>query len=177
MIYVAVTPFKWEVTLTSGDPKVLSPHRQKTLMERLAAIPPVAVVGFHTRRPVVAFDRIINVWILALRTPCRRLVVLPTNRPDAPTPNASAAMARLVDAQIPLLSQSIPPKDLSDDLVTLVRLIRDRAKPYNIHHADPAKGASLFGSTIAESRTLTATLQGRLPAYVCRPLCRISRWS
>lgn len=173
--YIAATPAIWEVILTGGDPLTLSPRRLKSLIDRLSAIPHVEVIRFHTRIPVVAPDRITDALIQALKTRPAVYVVIHTNHPAELTPKACAALARLADAGIPLLSQSVLLNGVNNDAETLEALfralIRNRVKPYYLHHADLAKGTSHFRTTIAEGQALMQALRGRLsglclPTYV-----------
>lgn len=173
--YIARTPEVWEVILTGGDPMVLSPRRLKSLIDRLAAIPHVEVIRFHTRVPVVTPTRITPALIAALQTRPAVYVVLHTNHPAELTPAATAALARLSSAGIPLLSQSVLLKGVNNDAPTLEALfralIRHKVKPYYLHHADLARGTSHFRTSLAEGQALMATLRGRLsglclPTYV-----------
>ena len=88
---------------------------------------------------------------------------------------ARAACARLVDAGIPMLSQTVLLKGVNDDAETLAALMRAfveaRVKPYYLHHLDAAPGTSHFRTTIAEGQRLMRSLRGRLsglaqPTYV-----------
>lgn len=170
--YIAQTPAIWEVILTGGDPLTLSPRRLAILLQKLSAIPHVEVIRFHTRIPVVAPARITDALLQALKTRATVFMVIHTNHPAELTPNACAALAKLANAGIPLLSQSVLLKGVNNDaetLETLFRaLIRNRVKPYYLHHADLAKGTSHFRTTIAEGQRLMATLRGRLSG-ICLP--------
>ncbi|RCW88919.1 L-lysine 2,3-aminomutase [Paracoccus lutimaris] len=174
--YIARTPAIHEVILTGGDPLVLSPRRIAAVMARLTKIPHLDVVRIHTRIPVVAPDRIDAAMVAALRT--ERLavwLVLHTNHANELTPDACAALARLADAGIPLLSQSVLLRGVNADADTLAdlfrALIRNRVKPYYLHHCDLARGTSHFRTSIAEGQAIMAALRGRisgtcLPQYV-----------
>jgi L-lysine 2,3-aminomutase len=52
--YIAADPGIFEVILTGGDPFVLSARRARQVTQKLAAIPHVKVIRWHTRVPVVA---------------------------------------------------------------------------------------------------------------------------
>jgi lysine 2,3-aminomutase len=102
-------------------------------------------------------------------------VVLHANHPRELTPAARAACARLVDAGIPMLSQSVLLRGVNDDPATLEALMRAlvecRIKPYYLHHGDLAPGTSHLRTTIAQGQALVRALQGRVsglcqPAYV-----------
>ncbi len=174
--YIARTPAIREVILTGGDPLVLSARRIDALLARIEEIPHVETARFHSRIPVVAPHRIDGPMLAAMRR--KRLavwVVVHTNHANELTAEACASLARLADAGIPLLSQSVLLRgvnDTADALADLFRaLIRNRVKPYYLHHCDLARGTSHFRTTIAEGQALMAALRGRisgscLPAYV-----------
>lgn len=176
LAYIARTPAIREVILTGGDPLVLSARRLLALMARLQAIAHLDVVRIHTRVPVVAPGRIDAPMLAALR-PGRLAVwvVVHTNHAQELIPEACAALARLADAGIPLLSQTVLLRGVNADADTLAdlfrALIRNRVKPYYLHHCDLARGTSHFRTTIAEGQAIMAALRGRisgtcLPAYV-----------
>lgn len=173
--YIAATPAIWEVILTGGDPMVLSPRRLGALLDRLAAIPHVAVVRFHTRIPVVAPQRVTDALIAAMKIRPAVYIVIHTNHADELVPEARAALARLADAGIPLLSQTVLLRGVNADAETLAALFRsliaNRVKPYYLHHCDLARGTGHFRTTIAEGQAIVAQLRGRvsgicLPTYV-----------
>ncbi|HTO28592.1 MAG TPA: 4Fe-4S cluster-binding domain-containing protein, partial [Devosia sp.] len=51
--YIADHPEIWEVILTGGDPLVLSARRLQEILRKIAGVPHVRIVRFHTRVPVV----------------------------------------------------------------------------------------------------------------------------
>nr|WP_280634011.1 lysine-2,3-aminomutase-like protein [Paracoccus ravus] len=174
--YIARTPAIHEVILTGGDPMVLSARRIAALMERLEAIPHVDLIRFHTRIPVVAPHRIDDAMLEALQTQRVAVwVVLHTNHAQELTTEACNALRRLSGAGIPLLSQTVLLKGVNADPDTLAdlfrALLRNRVKPYYLHHCDLARGTSHFRTTIAEGQAIMDALRGRmsgtsLPTYV-----------
>ena len=174
--YIARSPAIREVILTGGDPLVLSPRRIASVMARLEDIAHLDVVRIHTRIPVVAPARIDAAMLDALGPKRLALwVVLHTNHANELTPDACAALARLANAGIPLLSQTVLLRGVNADADTLAdlfrALIRNRVKPYYLHHCDLARGTSHFRTTIAEGQAIMAALRGRisgtcLPSYV-----------
>lgn len=174
--YIARTPAIHEVILTGGDPMTLSPRRILALLDRLEAMPHIDCLRFHSRVPVVAPKRITPELVAALtRERLAVWVVVHTNHAREITPEAQAALARLVRAGVPLLSQTVLLRGVNDDadvLADLFRmLIRHRVKPYYLHHCDLARGTSHFRTTIAEGQALMAALRGKisgtcLPSYV-----------
>src|SRR6185503_7034744 len=116
LAYVNAHPEIWEVILTGGDPLVLSARRLGDVMKRLAAIEHVKIVRLHTRLPVVAPERITPSLVRALKAPGKTTyVALHANHPRELTPAVRAACARIVDAGIPMVSQSVLLRGVNDD--------------------------------------------------------------
>lgn len=173
MAYIAGRPEIWEVIVTGGDPLILSVRRLRDLMARLAKIDHVKVVRFHTRVPVVDPARITPGLVAALRAPGKATWVgLHANHPDEFTPAAEAACARILDAGIPMVSQTVLLKGVNDEAATLEALLRRfvelRIKPYYLHHADLAPGTAHFRTTLAEGQALMRSLRGKVSG-LCQP--------
>jgi lysine 2,3-aminomutase len=163
----------WEVILTGGDPLILSARRLRSVMEALALVDHVKVVRIHTRVPVAAPALITPALARALKSSGKATyVVLHANHPRELTPAARAACARLVDAGIPMLSQSVLLRGVNDDPATLSGLLRAlvecRIKPYYLHHGDLAPGTAHLRTTIVQGQALMRTLQGRVSG-LCQP--------
>jgi lysine 2,3-aminomutase len=170
--YIARTPEIWEVILTGGDPLLLPPRRLKNIMAQLAAIDHVKVVRLHTRIPVAAPERITPALLRALRTAKATFMVLHANHPRELTAAARTACARVIDAGIPMLSQSVLLRDVNDDPETLGALMRAlvecRIKPYYLHHPDLAPGTAHLRPSIAVGQALLRALHGRYSG-LCQP--------
>ena len=174
--YIAEHSGIWEVILSGGDPLVLPPAKLDAAMRALAAIEHVKVIRIHTRVPAVAPQRITAAMVAALKVPGKAVyVALHANHPRELTPAARAACGRIVDASIPMLSQSVLLKGVNDDAAILTELMRAfvecRIKPYYLHHADMAPGTAHFRTTIETGRELMRTMRGRVsglaqPAYM-----------
>ncbi len=166
----------WEVILTGGDPLILSPRRLEEIMRELAAIDHVKIIRFHTRVPVVEPRKIDAALIAALKASGKTVyVALHANHPREFTDEARAACARLVDAGIVMISQSVLLKGVNDDSAVLAdlmkRFVENRIKPYYLHHPDLAPGTSHFRLSIEEGQKIVAALRGRIsglcqPAYI-----------
>jgi lysine 2,3-aminomutase len=176
LAYIREHPEIWEVILTGGDPLILSARRLRGVMAALALVEHVKVVRIHTRVPVAAPALITPTLVRALEASGKATyVVLHANHARELTPAARAACARLVDAGIPMLSQSVLLRGVNDDPTTLSALLRAlvecRIKPYYLHHGDLAPGTAHLRTTIAQGQALMRSLQGRVsglcqPAYV-----------
>ncbi|MGL4636319.1 MAG: lysine-2,3-aminomutase-like protein [Beijerinckiaceae bacterium] len=171
--YIAAHPEIWEVILTGGDPFILNARRVQELMQRLGKIPHVKVVRWHTRVPVVDPERVTAAFVKALKVPGKATyVAIHANHPREFTEQAQQAIARMADAGIVLLSQSVLLKGVNDNVETLADLMRsfvaNRIKPYYLHHPDLAPGTSHFRLTVAEGQALVKQLRGTLSG-LCQP--------
>lgn len=172
LTYIADTPRVWEVIFTGGDPFVLSPGRLASIVERLEQIEHVEILRFHTRVPLVAPGRVTTELIDAIKCSKTTYVVQHVNHAAEFTPEGRAAVARLVDAGIPMLSQSVLLRGVNDRpevLETLFRsLVRARIKPYYLHHLDLARGTHHFRTSVEDGQTLMKALRGNVSG-LCQP--------
>ncbi|WP_304186385.1 lysine-2,3-aminomutase-like protein [Phenylobacterium aquaticum] len=173
LAYVAQTPAIWELIVTGGDPFVLSPRRIAELMARLAQIDHVKVVRFHTRVPAVDPEAVTDELVAALRCPGKAVyVALHANHARELTPAARAACAKLVEAGVPMIGQTVLLKGINDDPETLGALMRamveTRIKPYYLHQGDLAPGTSHLRTTLAEGQAVMRALRGRYSG-LCQP--------
>jgi lysine 2,3-aminomutase len=174
--YIRGRPEIWEVILTGGDPLVLSARRMRDVMKRLAAIEHVKVLRIHTRVPVAEPARVTAELVRAIKVKGKpTYVALHINHPRELTPAARAACARMADAGLVLLGQSVLLAGVNDTpevLGDLMRaLVECRIKPYYLHHGDLAPGTAHLRTGIAAGQELMRALRGRLsglcqPAYV-----------
>jgi lysine 2,3-aminomutase len=174
--YIEANPDIWEVILTGGDPLILAPRRLKHIVARLGAIAHVKVIRVHTRVPVADPGLIDENLIAALASSSAAVYVgVHANHPRELTPSARAALARLADAGIPLLSQTVLLRGVNDDAKVMADLMRafveSRVRPYYLHHPDLAPGTARFRVSIEEGRALMRALRGHisglcLPTYV-----------
>lgn len=173
--YIAGDKRIWEVILTGGDPFMLSARRAGELTSALSSIGHVKVIRWHTRVPVVDPARVTPEFVAALKSSRAIYVGIHANHAREFTDEAHAAIARLADAGIALVSQSVLLKGVNDNIDALEALMRafveNRIKPYYLHHGDLAPGTAHFRTTIAEGQALMRTLHARasglaLPTYV-----------
>jgi lysine 2,3-aminomutase len=160
--YIAERPDIWEVIVTGGDPFILSPRRLREAMARLARIDHVKVVRFHTRVPAIAPEMVTDELVAALHA----------NHARELTPAARAACARIVDAGVPMLGQTVLLAGVNDDpesLTALMRaLVETRIKPYYLHHADLAPGTSHLRTSIEAGQILMRAMRGAVSG-LCQP--------
>ncbi len=175
--YIRERPDIWEVILTGGDPLVLSARRLRAVMKELSAIDHVRIVRIHTRLPVADPARITPELVRAMKVKGNGenkavYVAVHVNHPRELTAQARAALARMADAGLVLLGQSVLLKGVNDDAAVLADLMRAlvecRVKPYYLHHGDLAPGTAHLRTGIAAGQALMRQLRGRLSG-LCQP--------
>ncbi len=167
LAYIAGHSEIWEVILTGGDPFILSPRRMAEITGRLADIPHVKVVRWHTRVPVTDPARVTDALVAAIHAPgATTFVAVHANHPREFSSDARRAIARLAEGGIPLVSQTVLLKGVNDDAETMAALMRgfveNRIKPYYLHHPDLAPGTSHFRLGIEDGLALMRELRARL---------------
>jgi lysine 2,3-aminomutase len=173
LAYIRAHPEIWEVILTGGDPLMLSPRRLAEIMADLARIDHVRIIRIHTRVPVAEPARISPEMVAALRVKgATTWIGLHANHVRELTRAARAACAAIVDAGIPMISQSVLLRGVNDDVATLEALMRGfvecRIKPYYLHHGDLAPGTSHLRTTLEQGQEIMRRLRGRVSG-LCQP--------
>jgi len=171
--YIRAHSEVWEVILTGGDPLMLSPRRLAEIMADLAAIDHVRIIRIHTRVPVADPARISAEMIAALKVKgATTWVALHANHVRELTDSARAACADMIEAGIPMVSQSVLLRGVNDNAAALEALMRAfvecRIKPYYLHHGDLAPGTAHLRTTLAHGQELMRVLRGRVSG-LCQP--------
>lgn len=167
---LAGDPSLSEVILSGGDPLMLSNRPLEDLMARLAAVSHLRRVRLHSRIPIAMPQRIDTELIALLRA--TRLIpwlVVHVNHPRELSAAALSAGARLSDAGIPLLSQTVLLRGVNDRFEVLAelfsRLVDHRIVPYYLHQLDAVAEAAHFAVEIDRGRELIRRLRAELPGY------------
>ncbi len=159
-----------EVILSGGDPLMLVDGHLRELAYRLAGIEHLRRLRIHTRLPLMIPERVnaeLLDWLTGTRlTP---IVVIHANHAQELSGSVVAALARLSDAGVPLLNQTVLLRGINDDVVALAelceRLVDLRVMPYYLHQLDRVAGAAHFEVDEARGLKLIGQLRGRLPGY------------
>jgi EF-P beta-lysylation protein EpmB len=159
-----------EVVLSGGDPLTLDDGLLAWLAQRLAEIPQLARLRVHTRLPIMIPQRVTEELLGWLRgTRLTPVVVVHVNHPAEIDEAVAGALTRLVDAGIPVLSQSVLLRSVNDRVEVLAklfeRLVDLRVMPYYLHQLDRVAGAAHFEVPEQEGVALVEQLRIRLPGY------------
>lgn len=166
-----------EAILSGGDPLAVRDIRLLDTIDRLRA-GGIKRIRIHTRAPIVLPDRITDGLVAALSQRAPVWVVVHCNHPRELSPDVDAALARLVDAGIPVMNQAVLLAGVNDDPAVLAELcegmIDRRVKPYYLHHTDPVTGNAAFRVSIERGLQIVAELKARvsgiaMPRYIIDP--------
>ncbi len=156
-----------EVILSGGDPLTLSDRRLGAIIARLDEIGHVETIRIHIRVPIAEPRRITPALAGCLVRETPVFVVVHCNHAREIAEPVAAAFRLLAVSGIALLSQTVLLRGVNDDAATLAELmralVRNRVKPYYLHHADLAPGTAHFRTTIAEGQALMRALRRLVP--------------
>ena len=161
-----------EVIISGGDPLILSDEDLCQVLERLRGISHVEVIRIGTRIPCTLPQRVTKRLANMLRRFHPLYIVIHFNHPDEITSEARGACAKLANAGIPLLSQTVLLKGVNDDLETMrilmKRLIRIRVKPYYLFYPDYVKGTAHFWPSMEKALEIMKGMYGHISG-LCVP--------
>lgn len=167
---LATDPNLEEILLSGGDPLTIIDEQLAELMQRMAGIPQLKRVRVHTRLPILIPERVTPELIQLLRS--TRLVswmVIHANHANELDSTVAEAIAKLVDAGIPVLNQAVLLAGVNDSLEALVdlskRLLELRVMPYYLHQLDKVSGTAHFEVPIERGLVLMDDLRNKLPGY------------
>lgn len=168
--HIAADPSIEEVILSGGDPLTLQDTHLSHLAAQLAKIPHIRRLRVHSRMPIVIPQRVTEQMLTWLRgTRLTTVLVVHVNHPAEIDGPVAAALGRLVDAGVPVLSQTVLLRGVNDDVRVmadlLARLVDLRVMPYYLHQLDRVAGAAHFEVPESAGVALVAALRARLPGY------------
>lgn len=170
--YIAAHTAIWEVILSGGDPLILSARRLHSLLTRLRAIAHLRIIRIHTRVPLVSPERVTGELVESLAAAGPVYLALHANHSREFTAAGRAALARLADGGIAMISQTVLLRGINDNVQALGDLMRcfveNRVKPYYLHQLDKAPGTAHFRVPVEEGRALVAGLRNTLSG-LCQP--------
>jgi EF-P beta-lysylation protein EpmB len=158
-----------EVILSGGDPLTLTDAELQRLVDRLADLPHLSRLRLHTRLPIVIPQRVTDGLLACLRGRLATWIVVHVNHAAEIDAAVAAALGRLVDAGIPVLSQSVLLRGVNDRVEVLAELFERladlRVVPYYLHQLDRVAGAAHFYVPEEAGIAILAALRTRLPGY------------
>ena len=164
-----------EIILSGGDPLMLDDSLLKGILNYIKDLHTGNRVRLHTRMPIWLPDRVTPQLVETLRLYRFEpeggavYVVLHVNHPNELSEKVVRAIAALVDAGIPVLSQTVLLRNVNDRFETLFDLFEKladiRVVPYYLHQLDRVQGAAHFEVPTAKGQILISKLSAVLPGY------------
>ena len=156
-----------EVIVSGGDPCLMSSERIGRLLRRIGQVEHIDTVRLATRVPVTLPQRVTTELCAAIRESFEATWIMTHfNHPKELTSASSAACARLADAGLPVMNQTVLLRGVNDDAATLESLFRGlvqmRVRPYYLLQMDPVSGTGHLRTPLRRGVELMADLQGRV---------------
>lgn len=175
--YIANNVDIHEVILSGGDPLLVSDIALATLLERLAEIPHLQSMRFHSRIPVVLPERIDSKFIKLLAgNRLQKVMVIHSNHPQEIDENVHRVCQLLRETNCHLLNQSVLLAKINDNASVLARLSERLFAcgilPYYLHLLDRVQGVAHFETPLDKALDIFRELQTMLPGYLVPRLVR-----
>jgi lysine 2,3-aminomutase len=155
-----------DVLLSGGDPLMLDNERLNWVLSGVKRIPHVEVVRIGSRVPVALPCRIDSDLVRVLRSHAPLYINIHVNHPSEISRDFVTVCGSLIEAGIPLATQTVLLRginDNSDILESLFRrLLKMRIRPYYLLQADMTKGTEHFRTSIRKGLSIMHDLRGNV---------------
>jgi lysine 2,3-aminomutase len=173
--YIRHHPEVRDVIISGGDPLTLATARLEEVLKGLKRIQHVEMVRIGTRCPVVLPQRIDAELCNMLSRYGPIWLNTHFNHPRELTPEAAAAIDRLLRAGVPVNNQSVLLKGVNDSLEVQRKLcqalLHAKARPYYLFQCDSVQGTEHFWTPVETGIKIMEGLRGftsglAIPTYV-----------
>ncbi len=158
-----------DVLISGGDPLALSDDKLDGILTRLRSIKHIEFIRIGTKMPAVLPQRITPQFVKMLRKHHPLWMSVHFLHPDECTADSKRACERLVDAGIPLGSQTVLLKGVNDSVQTMQQLVHKllmmRVRPYYLYQCDPISGSAHFRTPVAKGLEIIQGLRGHTTGY------------
>lgn len=160
----------YEVILSGGDPLSLPNRVLKSLIDKIASIPHIKRIRFHTRFPIGIPERIDEEFLAMIRnTSTQFWFVIHCNHPRELDDTIFSHLTQLRKCGVNILNQAVLLKGVNDNADTLTELclslVDNGISPYYLHQLDRVQGAAHFEVPEQEGLRLIQEISKRLPGY------------
>jgi lysine 2,3-aminomutase len=153
-----------DVLISGGDPLMRTDKELEQIISKIREISHVQMIRIGTRMPCVNPFRITKKLVNMLKKYHPLYINIHFNHPSEITPESSKACNMLVDAGIPLGSQTVLLKGVNDNVQTMIelmhKLLEIRVRPYYIYQCDEVKGVEHFKTPFETGINLIKNMQG-----------------
>lgn len=163
--YVQRHPKVRDVLLSGGDVLTLSDVEVQRFVDAFAALPQIEVIRICTRALVSKPERI-TAKLVKLLARSKKVWVNCHINTAAEALQAKAAAAKLVDAGIPVSSQTVLLRGVNDTETKMLKLLRtlsaERIRPYYVFMCDPVEGLDRFRVPLERARQIERYCAARI---------------
>lgn len=175
--YFSHQPALDEIIFSGGDPLMAKDHELDWVLTGLEGIPHIKRLRIHSRLPIAIPARITPALVDRLaRSRLQILLVNHINHANEINDEFRAAMARLRQAGVTLLNQSVMLRGVNDNPDTLASLSNALfdagVMPYYLHVLDRVQGAAHYMISDDEAREIMRGLMERVSGYLVPKLTR-----
>jgi lysine 2,3-aminomutase len=167
--YIEQHPEIRDVLVSGGDPLTMPDLHVEYLLSRLRSIPHVEIIRIGTKVPVVLPQRITRPLVNMLKKYHPLYLSIHFTHADEITAEVNEACEKLVNAGIPLGSQTVLLKGINDDVQVMKNLmhalLKIRVRPYYLYQCDPVVGSGHFRTTIEKGLEIIRGLRGHTSGY------------
>ena len=164
--YIRNHPEIRDVILSGGDPLLVPDKELDRILGELRSIPHLEILRIGTRVPGTLPQRITDNLLSILKKYHPLYFNMHFNHPDELTPEVEEACSKLADIGIPLGSQTVLLEGVNDDSVVMrelmLKLLKNRVKPYYIYQADMTLGTDHFRTSVEKGLDIIKDLQGHI---------------
>ncbi|PHM72058.1 EF-P beta-lysylation protein EpmB [Xenorhabdus sp. KJ12.1] len=166
-----------EIIFSGGDPLMAKDHELDWLITQLESIPHIKRLRIHTRLPVVIPDRVtLSLCNRLAQSDLQVIMVTHINHANEIDEAFRESMARLKQAGVTLLNQSVLLRGVNDDADILADLSNSLFDagilPYYIHVLDKVQGAAHFLVSDEEAKAIMRELLTKISGYLVPCLTR-----
>lgn len=173
--YIEAHPEVRDVLISGGDGLFLSDKSLDFVLNRLRSIKSVEIIRIGTRIPIFLPQRITDRLIAILRKYHPIWMNIHINHPNELSPDACKAIAKLVDAGIPLGAQTVLLAGINDcpnTMSALVhKLVKNRIRPYYLYQCDLSQGIEHFRTSVGVGLSIIEALRGHTTGFAVPTFC------
>lgn len=164
-----------DVLISGGDPLTMSDRNLEYVVSRLREIPSIEIIRIGTKMPMFLPMRVTDDLVKMLSKYHPVWMNTHFNHPKELTPEARAAVARIVNAGIPLGNQSVLLRGVNSSSRIMKELmhelVKNRVRPYYIYQCDLEDGLEHFRTPVEKGVEIMEELRGwttgfAVPTYV-----------
>ncbi|MCS5621249.1 MAG: KamA family radical SAM protein [Nitrospinaceae bacterium] len=162
--YIRNNPEIRDVVMSGGDPLLVPDKELDRILGELRSIPHLEIIRIGTRVPGTLPARVTENLCSLLKKYHPLYFNMHFNHPAEITPEVEKACAMLADTGIPLGSQTVLLKGVNDNSEVMkelmLKLLKNRVKPYYIYQADMTEGTDHFRTSIQKGLDIIKDLMG-----------------